>query len=117
MSLTMRYALLPTLALAALAGVARADCAGDCDGNGAVAINELILGVSIALGSTDVSACPAIDADGHGDVTINELITMVNVALGNFSVSACLAGDPNHDGAIAINELVTAVGNAINRCP
>ena len=81
MRLTIRFALLPTLALAALPGVARAACVGDCDGNGGVAINELVLGVTIALGSTDVSACPAIDADGHGDATINELIAAVNNAL------------------------------------
>ena len=41
-------------------GAARAQCVGDCANNGEVTINELILGVSIALGSQDPSACPAL---------------------------------------------------------
>ena len=56
-------------------------CVGDCDGDGMVAINELITGVNIALGSADVSACPSFDIDGDGEVAINELITGVNNAL------------------------------------
>jgi hypothetical protein len=36
-------------------------CIGDCDGDGAVSIDELILGVNIALGAADFSACPAFD--------------------------------------------------------
>jgi hypothetical protein len=56
-------------------------CVGDCDGDGVVAINELILGVNIALGSTPLSSCPAFDANGDGMVGINELIAAVNNAL------------------------------------
>jgi hypothetical protein len=56
-------------------------CVGDCDGDGSVAINELVTGVSIALGNQVLSACPAFDADGDGSVAINELITAVNNAL------------------------------------
>ena len=56
-------------------------CVGDCDGNGTVAINELITGVNIALGSQPVTVCPAFDADDSGSVAINELITGVNNAL------------------------------------
>ena len=32
------------------------DCVGDCDGDGQVSINELVLGVNIALGSLPVDA-------------------------------------------------------------
>lgn len=56
-------------------------CAGDCNGNGAVAINELITGVNIALGNTEVGACQAMDGNGNGVVAINELIAAVNRAL------------------------------------
>src|ERR1700687_4033659 len=56
-------------------------CVGDCDGGGEVTINELILGVNIALGSVPLANCSALDADGSGDVTINELISAVNNAL------------------------------------
>ncbi len=56
-------------------------CVGDCDGDGTVAINELILGVNIALGNQQLSVCPAFDANQNGSVAINELITAVNNAL------------------------------------
>ncbi|MGH7786840.1 MAG: choice-of-anchor Q domain-containing protein [Candidatus Binatia bacterium] len=55
-------------------------CAGDCDRDGRVAINELILGVGIALGGQVETACPAF-ADGQGVVNIAHLIGAVNNAL------------------------------------
>jgi hypothetical protein len=55
--------------------------AGDCDGDGRVAVNELVLGVRIALGNVPASACPAFDLDGDGSVAIGELIAAVNEAL------------------------------------
>jgi len=69
---------------------ARADeCTGDCDGDGQVTVNELILMVNIALGSADVSACPIGDFDKSGDITVNEIIRGVNFALGQ-----CPTGGP-----------------------
>jgi hypothetical protein len=64
-------------------GAARAgaQCAGDCDGDGMVAINELILGVNIALGTAATTDCPSFDTDGDGMVAINELIAAVSNAL------------------------------------
>jgi hypothetical protein len=56
-------------------------CAGDCNGDGSVAINELITGVNIALGSAAVSLCPSCDTSGDGSVAINELIAAVSRAL------------------------------------
>jgi cysteine-rich repeat protein len=72
------------IALLLLIGVAHsaeAQCTGDCNGDGTVAINELITGVNIALGSTPVSSCPSFDVSGDGTVAINELIAAVNNAL------------------------------------
>ncbi len=57
------------------------DCAGDCDGNGAVSIAELIRAVNIALEITDVANCRAADVNGDGRVTIAELIRAVGSAL------------------------------------
>jgi hypothetical protein len=54
---------------------------GDCNGDGVVEINELILGVNIALDILPVTACPAFDTDGSGGVSIDEIIAAVNVAL------------------------------------
>lgn len=58
-----------------------ADCVGDCNGDGQVAINELIVGVNIALGSAPPSACPSIDRNGDGTAAVNELIGAVNASL------------------------------------
>jgi hypothetical protein len=57
-------------------------CPGDCNGDGAVSINELITAVNISAGSTPLDACPAADRNGNGRVTIDELIAAVNVAAG-----------------------------------
>jgi len=59
----------------------RAACTGDCDGSGAVTVNELVVGVSIALGNANISACPAFDANGDGEVSISELVAAVSAAL------------------------------------
>ena len=56
-------------------------CVGDCDGSGSVAINELVLGVGIALGNTPLSECPSFDCQQTGQVAINCLVTAVNNAL------------------------------------
>lgn len=58
-----------------------AACPGDCDGNGMVTVDELILGVSIALGTQWVAACEAMDVDSDGTITVDELIMAVNDAL------------------------------------
>lgn len=54
---------------------------GDCNGNGRVTIDELILGVNIALGLRPVTDCPAFDTDASGGVSIDELVAAVNVSL------------------------------------
>jgi parallel beta-helix repeat protein len=53
---------------------------GDCDGNGAVEISELITAVNIALSNAPMSACVAVDADGNGVAGINELVQAVTNA-------------------------------------
>lgn len=60
---------------------AAAACGGDCNGDGAVAINELVLGVSIALGSAQLAGCSSLDTNGNGQVSIDELVTAVTAAL------------------------------------
>ena len=56
-------------------------CAGDCDGNGQVAIFELLRGVNILLGSEPLAACPVFDVDGSGDVRVSEIVQAVSSAL------------------------------------
>jgi len=59
----------------------KSGCVGDCSGDGAVTVNELITMVNIALGNNPVSACPVGDANGDGEITVNEIISGVNNAL------------------------------------
>lgn len=80
MSKLILTSLLCLLPAGALAG-GEEPCPGDCDGNGTVSVNELILGVNILLGRADAAQCPAVDVDGNGTVAVNELITAVNSAL------------------------------------
>lgn len=60
---------------------APAVCVGDCDGSGAVSVDELISGVNVALGDTPVTACAALDGNGTGVVTVDEVLAAVNAAL------------------------------------
>jgi subtilisin family serine protease len=54
---------------------------GDCNGDGAVTVADLIRGVDIALDQTPVSACPSLDGNGDGHVSIDELIRATGAAL------------------------------------
>ncbi len=56
-------------------------CAGDCNGDGGITIDELVRGVSLALGGGATAACPALDVNDDGMIAINELIIAVNAAL------------------------------------
>jgi hypothetical protein len=56
-------------------------CIGDCGSDGEVTVDELIIGVNMALGVTPLSACPIFDADGDGEVTIDEILRGVNNTL------------------------------------
>jgi parallel beta-helix repeat protein len=69
--------------------VAAYGCGGDCNDNGAVEINELILGVNIAFGTDDLSACPSMDADSSQEVEIQDLVGAVDRALEGCPVITC----------------------------
>jgi len=56
-------------------------CTGDCGGDGAVTVNELVLMVNIALNTQPVSVCTPGDRNVDGEITINEIIAAVNNAL------------------------------------
>ena len=53
-------------------------CYGDCDDNGVVAINEVILGVNLALGAASAE-CRSFNPEGA--VTIDKLVRAINAAL------------------------------------
>lgn len=56
-------------------------CDGDCNGDGQVDVNELILGLRIAQESATADECMAVDRNDDGFVTIDELILAVNASL------------------------------------
>jgi hypothetical protein len=56
-------------------------CLGDCNDDGQVTVDEIILLVNIALGTTDISECTAGDFDGGGEITVDEIVAAVNIAL------------------------------------
>ena len=62
-------------------GTAGAQCVGDCDGDGFVTIDEVLIGVNIALGASVLNVCVAADQNGSAGVEINEIIAAVKVAL------------------------------------
>jgi YVTN family beta-propeller protein len=70
-----------SVAIARAAPPTAQTCVGDCDQNGRVTVDELLLGIDIALGNAQLDACPELDPGGNGVVTLSELLTAVNNAL------------------------------------
>lgn len=64
-----------------LGGPAGVACAGDCNGDGRVSVDELVRAVSIALGTAPPSQCAGLDADASGSVEVPEVIAAVGHAL------------------------------------
>lgn len=48
-------------------------CVGDCNGDGEVTADEVVLATAINLGSQDISKCKAADENGDGKVSASEL--------------------------------------------
>lgn len=63
-------------------------CAGDCDGLGAVTVDEVVTLVVIALGNESVEQCEVGDVSGDGAVTVDEILSALTLAL-----DGCFAPD------------------------
>jgi hypothetical protein len=63
------------------ATIGAGQCIGDCDGSNTVSVNELVLGVNIALARDTLAACPPFDQNDSQRVEVNELVAAVNRAL------------------------------------
>lgn len=57
------------------------ECVGDCTDDGAVTVDDIVIGVGIGLGTAAVDVCPAFDVDGNRSVSVDELIRAVDYAL------------------------------------
>ena len=62
-------------------------CAGDCDGDGNVGVDELVLEVRMALEGGGTAQCPPADTDGNHVLSIGELTAAVGK-----SINGCSAG-------------------------
>jgi hypothetical protein len=56
-------------------------CAGDCNSDGMVGVDELVTQVNIALDATALSACAPGDVSQDGRITIDEIVAAVNNTL------------------------------------
>jgi hypothetical protein len=65
-------------------------CIGDCNGDGEVTVDEILIMVNISLEILPISACLAGDRDGDGMITIDEILTAVYAAL-NFCAADLVA--------------------------
>jgi hypothetical protein len=54
---------------------------GDCDHDQRITVDEVLRGVTIALGTEPVGACAVFDGDHSGSVTVDELLAAVEVLL------------------------------------
>lgn len=64
-------------------------CKGDCDGNGEITIDELLVGVHRVLGTNTFFRCPAFDSEEEAPFQIDDLVSAVNNA-----VIGCRASEP-----------------------
>lgn len=56
-------------------------CAGDCNEDGIVSLDEVVTGVGIALGRIPLSRCQPLDADADEEASVMELIDAVRIEL------------------------------------
>lgn len=56
-------------------------CYGDCNHDGRITVDELVIGVGIALDHTSMDACRSLDIDRNGRVSVDELVLAVSGAL------------------------------------
>lgn len=84
-SFRLLVALVAVLWLQPLSALA---CTGDCNGDASVTVDEIIVGVNIALGGVSIASCAAFDRNGDGDVTVDEIVLAVNVALDGCAVES-----------------------------
>lgn len=111
----------------ALRPISAGACAGDCNGDGRVPVDEVLTLVNIAVGNTLIAACEAGDANHDGQITVDEILAAVNAALTGcppltsiVSISVCTFGSgpsgscPN--GSFDTHQLVRAPnGGSINQ--
>lgn len=80
------------------AGAVMAACQGDCNQDGRVTIEELVLGVRMVLGEVAASAC--FDKDGDGVVRVDEVVVAVRDAQGECAAPTPTPTPPRYCAAV-----------------
>lgn len=70
-------------------------CAGDCNRDGEVTVDEIVLAVNSALGVAGARACAMADQNADGEVTIDEIVAAVQAALGSCPAVSPTGGSPS----------------------
>ncbi len=91
-------------------------CVGDCNASGDVTVDELIQGVNIALGSSQVATCRNFDANLDGGVTVDEIVGAVNVALNGCPNRIAVAGRCRRPGASGLIACDAGTPIRVYRC-
>jgi len=73
--------ILTVLALRPPSASAQARCPGDCEADGSVTVDDLLLGVNIALELQPLSRCTRFDSNDDGAVAVEDMIAATLVAL------------------------------------
>jgi hypothetical protein len=63
-------------------------CAGDCNGDWTVTLDELVQAINVALGLASNGICPLVDVNHDGVVAIDEVIKAVGSALDGCAAAA-----------------------------
>ena len=93
---TLQQLLLASLlSLAIAARTAGALCAGDCNGDNQVTVDEVLTSVNIALGTLSLNACIAADTNNDLMVTVDEVINALNADLNGCPTSPTPGNSPS----------------------
>lgn len=83
------------LTLALFGSSAASACTGDCNSDGRVGVDEIVVGVGIALGESAWARCVRMDADRDGAVGVDDLLRGVQRALEGCVDCAALGACPD----------------------
>lgn len=90
-------AALGLLSLVPLASLSNDNCCGDCDGDGEIAISEIVLGVAIVLQRQPVDRCCAFSGSCTALPTISDLISAVRASLNGCGCTDVLSSFAGRD--------------------
>lgn len=72
-----------------LSGMTNGNCGGDCNEDGAITVDEILLIIQIGLGEATLGVCESADRSEDGQITVDEIIMAVDIAL-----DGCPAAEP-----------------------